>query len=154
LGRYGRRRNRPPPGSPPSPMPSPTKHRPRPFLGPYTAKKRVSPHFWRLSQASNRVCARICSENKWNMGCTYFFTFCTRKHMCDVFVIRVIGRVSIGELRNMHGAVRNEYQGVYLYGGCEVWEKHGNFQQPSECARIHASGPCQVDAPWSDHKAS
>jgi hypothetical protein len=40
--------------------------------------------------------------------------------MCDVFVIRVIGRVSIGELRNMHGAVRNEYQGVYLYGGCEV----------------------------------
>jgi hypothetical protein len=120
LGRYGRRRNRPPPGSPPSPMPSPTKHRPRPFLGPYTAKKPISPHFSRVSQASNRVCARICSENDGNMGCTNFYTFFTRKHMCDVFVIRVIGSVSIGELRNMHGAVRNEYQGVYLYGGCEV----------------------------------
>jgi len=54
------------------------------------------------------------------MGCTNFYIFFTRKHMCDEFVIRVIGSVSIGVLRNMHGAVRNEHQGVYLYGGCDV----------------------------------
>lgn len=54
------------------------------------------------------------------MGCKKNHMFFTKNHICDEFVIRVIGSVSIGELWNMHNAVSSQHQSVYLYGGCEV----------------------------------